>query len=92
MNEFVPNELLTNPQFTDPLFYWKFFILQLQTNQIFVGLLVLSLLGTIGYTLRAVPGNIWDFLVGQFTVQLKVMNEDDFYDSLKLYLSQTTYV
>lgn len=86
------DDLIQNPDLTSPIFYWEFFVNQFQTNQLFTGLLVLSIMGSMGYMLRSVPGKIYKFFKGQLTVELKIQNEDDFYDSLKLYLSQTNYV
>jgi len=85
-------DFIKNPELTSPIFYWEFFVNQFETNQLFTGLLVLSLMGTIGYTLRGIPSKIWGVIVSQFTVQLKVQNEDDYFETLKLYLSQTEYV
>ena len=85
-------ELLQNPDLTSPLYYWEFFVNQFQTNQFFTGLLVLSIMGSLTYMLKGIPGKIYHFLRGQLTVELKIQNEDDFYDTLKLYLSQTNYV
>lgn len=85
-------DFFNNPDLTSPIFYWQFFVNQFQTNQLFTGLLVLSILSTLVFTLRGIPAQIFQFLKGQLTVELKVQNEDDFYDNLKLYLSQTNYV
>lgn len=85
-------DFITNPALTSPSFYWSFFVNQFQTNQLFTGLLVLAIMSSLMYTLRGIPGKIFKFLKSQLTVELKIQNEDDFYDLLKFYLSQTNYV
>lgn len=85
-------ELLSNPELTNPHYYWEFFASQFQTNDVFTGILVLSVAGSLMYSLRGLPLKIWNFLVRQFSVEMKIHNDDPLFESMKVFLSQTKYV
>lgn len=85
-------DFLSNPDLTNPLFYWHFLVNQFKVNDMFSGMFVLSSVGSMAYALRSVPGKIWAALRYQFTVELKIHNDDPLYESLKVYLSNTNYV
>lgn len=64
---------------------WMLFI----DSDTLVNMIGLSFVGTLAYAIRQLPGKLWMFLVGQFTVELIVPNEDPAYNTIVRWLASS---
>ena len=64
---------------------------QLTQNDVFAGLVGGSMIGSVLYVLRSLPGQLWRLLVSQLTVSLIVANDSEAYPWLDEWLSRHEY-
>jgi chaperone BCS1 len=64
---------------------------QFQHNQIFSGGLVLMIGGAILAYCRSIPGQLWSWIKGLWIIEIDVLDRDQAFDWIDLWLSQQTY-
>lgn len=70
---------------------WLWLVDQITTNDVFAGLVGLSMVGSLMLILRGVPGILWTVLLRQATVELTIYNTDPTFRWISIWLAQHPY-
>lgn len=63
----------------------------LPSNPVFAGAVGASLIATVIYAVRSLPGLLWEFITWRFTTELLVFNEDAAFDVVSDWLASLDY-
>lgn len=64
---------------------------QFTSNDVFAGLVGGSVVGSLLYATRALPGRLWTLCLLQFTAEVVIFNDDDAFEWVSLWLAKTPY-